>query len=82
MDAEEAGDIGCRSAGGGHGDDLGLLVRRKLGLAAAITPLGARRAQAGLRPFADHGARSRAAWLMLHFSVAFAHRLATALCDE
>src|SRR3546814_8706671 len=45
MDAEEAGDIGCRSTGGKHGDDLGLLLRGELGLTAATASLGTRRAQ-------------------------------------
>src|SRR3546814_6070078 len=56
MDAEEAGDIGCRSTGGKHGDDLGLLLRGELGLTAATASLGTRRAQASLGSFAHHGA--------------------------
>jgi hypothetical protein len=56
MDAEEPGDVRCRAACVQHGEDLGLLLGRELGLPAAVAALGACGAQARLGSFAHHGA--------------------------
>ena len=40
MDAEEPGDVRCRAACVQHGEDLGLLLGRELGLPAAAAALG------------------------------------------
>jgi hypothetical protein len=40
MDAEEPGDVCGRAACVQHGEDLGLLLRRELGLPAAVAALG------------------------------------------